>query len=1180
MLLKVACVLSLFPAQQDPAAEPSAARAAGESEGANTPNRLILRAARRLPSSTLGLIVIPSVRENRMALAQTGLGRLRDHLTWPPQAPAAAVAVTAIAQAAGVEPERIWDAMLGNACCALLSGENNEPEFLMTLEIGDLAEKLARLHESVPSRLAAQALGLRAEAFEDRAVWTCSSSTEEQQELAVAFVGGHVLASNSRTRLVSTLQQWQKGDFTAQQSLAEIEEFQAFLRQQPTSPGPIVASGFVHTTALRELFKTGLPGVDPAELDRIQTVLTALGLDQLGGAGLTITAHGPDLIEDWYAGVPMPRGGLLGAVFGGTNSLGKDLALLIPDRCQGYTFGSLDITGVWRGITSAMHTASPDAGAQFQAALRMLRTRTGLDFDADVLAHVGNRVAMMSWGRVDSSGDSSDFALLIELNDPSAIEKTIDRLVQRSRLPLRRRTLYGRKAYQFITPNGRADRIPGLATTENWLVLASDERPLAEVLEQLRKPRQNIAALQHFAKLPANSIWTSRSEIRDLIGRMIVAAQRADETHGSGSRRGEILERMLGDATGPLRFRMTTDRNGVATRFASPYGNGITVAVVITIMTSAFPEWGESILGESSNSRGDALAAWSSYLQFLAKQQVEFRTQKILDRDRDESGEFGSFGQLIASGSLRAEALGERQGDDTWIRDGYRFQVLLPEGTDSREEQFAIVAWPDSSRRGPVFHCGADGVARMNEVIAGALGLTELTVEDLFEDQVFGGQMTAGWRTLDAVSTAAEPATRAPTNSSSELLAAIEQAETHPEQRPSQVVLDALNSTDPAIVAGAAHALGRAGAKEATNRLIELARATTSGTVSTNVRIQAMGALLRLADPRATSVAIERLADSSRTVRALAASTLGRLGAPNAVDPLITLLSREADSPGSKDRLAALDALIDLKPVHALLAAATAASNSNEHEGQALTFMFQAGSAELANEEPKVLMAVLDHPNVLLRRYAIQRLGELGDRTTADALEGRLAVEEELRPLVEISLNAVRGTTAEPQQQGALDGLLGRWNNLSGSSKMLAVGGTGGGLLCLIGFALWRRRSRRHREADAWAAMAAPSEDGYEAEYADGDSDADAGDYADEYEDQDSEEGQYGDEEGEDTANAGEGEFSDDVFADSDNYEVEHDEAEAETEAWDEEWTEDSATEDELEDQVAADDDDTYPYER
>jgi hypothetical protein len=258
-------------------------------------------------------------------------------------------------------------------------------------------------------------------------------------------------------------------------------------------------------------------------------------------------------------------------------------------------------------------------------------------------------------------------------------------------------------------------------------------------------------------------------------------------------------------------------------------------------------------------------------------------------------------------------------------------------------------------------------------------------------------------------------------------------------------------------------------------------------------RALAIQALAKAPEVGITSTAIEALGDTDRRVRTFAAETLGKLRRPAAVEPLLAVLDRtRTDAPPgtATDVQAALLALHDLGAADKLLRAATAVHDGKaEGAGEALAFLLQERSHGLPrNDELTLLLAVLGHREQLVRRFAIGRLAELGERSASAALEKRLGVENDaLRPMLEAALLQLRH---DPLQQPtdelarAKDNAKKLWHKAT--AWWMAASPTEQGIaagtpvaLLLVAWLLGRRRRAKAAAADAaaMAAMVAPSEE-------------------------------------------------------------------------------------------------------
>ena len=360
-----------------------------------------------------------------------------------------------------------------------------------------------------------------------------------------------------------------------------------------------------------------------------------------------------------------------------------------------------------------------------------------------------------------------------------------------------------------------------------------------------------------------------------------------------------------------------------------------------------------------------------------------------------------------------------------------------------------------------------------------------------------------------------------------------------------------------AIAARAAWLLARGDLRGKRDELVHVVQTSPHA----EARVQALQALRQTAHPELLPVATAAMSDGNRRVRTIATQLIGKLRRSSSIDKLLALVdtASKSEEPGpATDVQAAILTLTDLKCADHLLRIATAVRDGTvESTGNALAYAFQTLSPTLeADRESTVLVAVLDHPEALLRRYAIMRLTELGTKTAAAALEGRLAAEgPELRPLIEVALAQLRFDGAGGQQSeleraktnamALLQKAKAWWQAQPPIRRGIAVAVP---VLLLIAFCVWmrsRRNRRRAEDALAVTAMVAPSDEYLEEqeaayEYEDGEDDDeeyddgyDSDDEGVEYEDDGEYEDEYDNQNGDYDTSGWDEDDSEEVTADS-----------------------------------------------
>lgn len=297
-------------------------------------------------------------------------------------------------------------------------------------------------------------------------------------------------------------------------------------------------------------------------------------------------------------------------------------------------------------------------------------------------------------------------------------------------------------------------------------------------------------------------------------------------------------------------------------------------------------------------------------------------------------------------------------------------------------------------------------------------------------------------------------------------------------------VTQLIQHADAAIATRAAWLLGEWKSARGVDALAQ----ALAQSANADLRLQCAAALDRIQNSAATEALARGLHDADIAVRAFAVQSLARRKSQGTSQQLLALVERQGSTKpeaSHKDVTAALIALADLGDTSAMLPAAAAVHFASGESGPALAFLFQELSPKLPPEiEATTLVAALDHCEPLLRRYAIQRLGELRDPTTARALEGRLATEDPaLQPLVRVSLAQVRRDKVESGADLALRAknnalAIGRlmerqWDAMETGTRLSTAA-----TVCVVSFGMLMilvARRRAHRREAATAAAAASS---------------------------------------------------------------------------------------------------------
>jgi HEAT repeat protein len=865
---------------------------------------------------------------------------------------------------------------------------------------------------------------------------------------ACAIDGNRLIAGDSTATITEAAQRLRSDARSG--TLATTPGFADFELAASAQPSRLCAA-FVRPNAICERALTALP---PAAVTQVRGVLRALDVTRIASGGMALALESKDFVEAYHVDWPAPRNGPLAELLAPKATLRADVAALIPPDVDSFSASAVDLQRVFHAGMRLFGELAPRQASVVQAQITQWGERLGINLQDELLARIGSQLITMQWGQDDTAQN----AALVQLTDAPAFDRALRKALSAGNVPVREESVNGYRALVL----DRGDEAPGLTITEDSLLVGSSTRAMQRVLDQMAAPRGAQTAI----KIPAGVSAYAVAKLAPLVAQFATTLGARAGTMLPGSSEVADLMREVGAALRDANLETSSARDdrSVSVQMRSPLG-GVVAMTTLFAAAAALPH----ALARSEQQLGMARtqSVLPATLQRVVVAQREFQIR---------NGRIATTVQeLVTAGLLRDTDVGRLVDEHTCERDGYCISLLLD--TERNTDASIAVAWPAQTRVGPVYAATSD-YALVNDVMASTQGLNKVELADVYS-KGFGSPMRTGWRVQDAPVHSATTATPAPNSAGSKLATAVATlTQSKDDAAALQTLREALAADDPAKVAYAAHALGRLRLADEAPTLLAL----VAKHQDVNVRTQAMWALLQMSDPRSVQTSIETLGSDSVELRALAASNLGKLRAAEASQALLAVLTNQdhANASDERDRASALLALADIGDPAPLLQAAAAVSAGQPTTLQALAFAFQTLSPKLApKDEATVLVGTLEHPQPILRRYAIQRLGELRDSTTARALEGRLGREDrELLPLVQVSLQAVRGDGNKQDRSvgETLTALWTRvrttWDQLTPNHRYAALGGVLAVVLLLALISVLRGRARTQAQSHAWAAMA------------------------------------------------------------------------------------------------------------
>lgn len=888
-----------------------------------------------------------------------------------------------------------------------------------------------------------------------------------------------------------------QGDDTTN-SIEENPRFERFCEQiaKDSPRRPAFAAAFVDVSRIMELV-LGAQQIAPFE-EQARSTVAAMGLDQLSAVGYVAHDFEDHVVEHTRICFPEPRRGLP-SLFTGTGPIDVQLARFVPDGAPSFSLFHCEADRLLEEAVVLASTIDATAGEQARGMLRASGQMLGVDIEKDIISTLGRRFMLVQW---PSTGEP-EVALVAAIRNPIGLAKTLRKV----------RQLEGSRREDFELFRPAASGGLSIAIGQGHAILTTSDKRMQAIIAQATSGalHQGVRdALTDAPKTTSAVSWTDTARMFESylgMASMALPMQMPAELRHS-------LDSVL-SALGETRVIVTSDLAGLSLRSESPLGAAGSILLLGGTVAASFAPEG---IGAASR---DAISRQADFSWRLGEIARTLATSESRDLDT-----------LVADGALSEDILGESLGRGIWRTEGYRIQLF----TDSDDStRFVVVAWPDAERRGPVFACSNDRVPLVNSVLTHTAGIEKLSIRDVYLGGKFDGELMTGWDHVNLLgSSSTEPET-ASTVIAAELqgqdwadyqaIVTIERGDITVEP---SVLIRHLDSDNPIVAARASRALAKLRVQDSAPEIC--ARVLT--VLDDGARRQMTKAIVEFGDPRSMATLRQLLGDPDPTIRALAATSVGGEALPADASALLDIISRKEPRSNEPDRIAALLALADLGDPRHAGAIAACPVNGALHE-QALGYALQELAPKLEPDaEVALLMASLDHETRIVRRFSIQRLGELGDATAVSALERRLGEEQgELLPLVEVSLAALRGPETTPvstddvrtgpEEHPVLAKAKAWYYGMDPDTRKIVLAGSAGGALVLVALIIFAIRRPRRSKTD-WAAMAAPSEaeDGeyaepYDDDYVDGEYDEvyeQAEEGADEHELEPVESGFYADE--------------------------------------------------------------------
>lgn len=1015
-----------------------------------------------LPKTALAVVSLSPFEEHRDELAKTGFYKLLKP-AWdalPKEAVGKLLGGSWVTQ----DLENLLSRGLTIAMTGV--GVRGIPTWLVAVNLGDSERDFQKAMKAQMEGLRRSGFQVRKEVFRRGELWILEIP-DSGLEVIYTIRNGTVIAGSQQKEVELAIDRL-LGDKA--ESLADSQFYRSFCAHQQKEGQPLF-SFYLQPFSLVSQLTAMVPGNQQI---RARQALGQLELHKMRDLAFTLRPGGGQLHEFFWLRYPSPRSGLLAVLLGSPRKVDPQIASRVsPDVVYASVY-HLNFRQVYESLVSLSAAFSLQGAQQINMFISNLETRARVSLTKDVLDMLSDEVIVQQW-RVPRSS-TANMAVTVRLRDEPRFRNGLEQLARL--VNVQRYNVRGTTAYSFDLPVLPQGLTPYLMAYRGHLVFATTNNARDSVMANLDQPGNNPRFAKIVASLGGNPTSVSWGDCSEL-------GQELTSTLGTQFGK-PLTDHRLADALQDIGGEMvavsTETPEGFLVRSSSPYGNMYLCVALAFGLRSVVQDMPGVTQPQQQKPSQTETQKISAILKQIADAQRLYKASTARDHNKNGVGEYGTIRELITTQCLAGDLLERNVHEDKYGALGFYFKVMLPAGPDNQELRFAIVAWPEKRKRGVVLAITEAGLPQVNSIIAQAEGLDECDPRDLFEGGGFDAPLVEGWRPVATASEiararllAAADAEKAAQEENLAHYKAVVEAEKTKQVTPEAI--KALEATNPDIAARAAYTMGMLKAKNAVPSLCELA---VSHEV-VQVRRQAMAALTKIRDPRSAATSIRVLTDPDATIRAYAATNLGRLEAKAGLKPLLNLLSGPVEGTGA-DHVAALLALADIGDPRSLTSVATAVRSQDPKISEALTYLFQKVSPTMDPEaEVKPLLIALNSKSLMLRRYVIQRLGVLKNPTTITPLENRLAKEDrQLQPLISVSLNAIRGHAVENisltmRAEAWLAKAEQRWQKLTSARKIAVVGSVAAVFLLFLVFLAWRRHKRRRLAAETWARMVSPA---------------------------------------------------------------------------------------------------------
>jgi hypothetical protein len=306
----------------------------------------------------------------------------------------------------------------------------------------------------------------------------------------------------------------------------------ALQKSQPTEP---TGNKISIKLPLGEMIRTSLLNKkDPAERHQAEALQNALGLLGIGRLLVDLEIQGPELVIDSNLEVSDLGKGLFSILDTTPGDFPEDR--LVLGNASSFVMGKINLLRFWQTLPEIMAAGQPDAGERFNMALTFYQNQSGVDFEQDLLEHVG-KPFVLATAPVD---EKQALVAALELADGRAINTAISRIFTS---PLAQAwakfiTVSDFKGHAFYSSkqSGSDSKQLALSTTDTHLLLGDADlvRETIQRLESESSAQTNPLLLTAQRHAPGNAFGIGATDHQKTISMLNVKVSDSSFSAGFG----------------------------------------------------------------------------------------------------------------------------------------------------------------------------------------------------------------------------------------------------------------------------------------------------------------------------------------------------------------------------------------------------------------------------------------------------------------------------------------------------------------------------------------------------------------------------------------------------------------------------------------------------------------------